>query len=94
MIDHIVLLKVEGNADRVLDALKKVSALAGKVPGLASVSVGFDSSERTKSYSHCFVLRFEDAESLLAWGAHSLHQPIRETLMSETAQIVFDLDVN
>ncbi|MDQ0648526.1 heme-degrading monooxygenase HmoA [Microbacterium natoriense] len=94
MIDRIVLIRTTGDEKRIRETLERVSQLNGNVPGLVEARVGADSSERTRGHQHAFVLRFETAEDLAAWGSNPLHDPIRNELSSQSSQIVFDFHVD
>lgn len=89
-IKHIVFLRLKGdNADKMPIAQKikaDLDALAGKIPGLSSISVGIDMGKTEQSADLALVTEFLNQEALKAYVVHPLHVACVEFIRANTQQ--------
>lgn len=92
MIRHIVLLN-PSDVEKVEEVLENLPSLVGQVKGLTNIEIGKDFSNRSKGYSHLFIMDFENETALKEWGPNPLHDPIRNTFTKVAEMIVFDYQI-
>lgn len=102
MIRHIVLIRFrEGLGEaQIADIFAELHAIAGRVPGLRSITSGrSESPERIeRGYHHGFVADFDDWAALQAYQDHPAHKALGARLVANATGgldgiLVFDLPV-
>lgn len=90
MYVHVVMFRWQDTADPDLidDAMQKLLALRGKVPGLVESTGGANESTRSQGYSHGAVMKFQDRKALEAYATHPEHQNVLQLLAAIMAQVV------
>ena len=90
MITHIVIWKLKNKTHPVSqceDALAIKNALenlAGKIPGLLRIEVGFDYSEKETAGDIVLVSEFESREALAQYQNHPEHVKVGEIVRPRT----------
>ncbi|MBF4567205.1 Dabb family protein [Plantibacter sp. VKM Ac-2880] len=97
MIKHIVLFRVtEGTPqDRIEDAIQRLEALVGVIPGLRSLDAGIDIGV-AGNMSFGLVAELDDRESLDAFSTDPRHMEVALSILelrSEADIAVLDLEV-
>lgn len=94
MVEHIVLFKWNEDAepDAVQAACDGLKALRFKIMGIVDLSIGPNFSERNKGYDTGLVVRFQDRESLDAYGPHPEHQHVVQNLLAPIRADVLAVD--
>ena len=80
MLTHIVIwkYKAETSAEERREHVALLRALAGVVPGLQTLGVGFDVLRLPRSYDTGLVATFQDRAGLEAYDAHPEHQAVAQ----------------
>ena len=78
MIEHIVLLKVRAGtpAAAVTAMVEGIASLKAQIPGIVDLSVGSNTSDRNKGFTHGLVVRFRDKAALEQYLPHPAHQEV------------------
>jgi hypothetical protein len=95
MIQHIMLWNYRDDVLEVEQARleEELSALPGKVPSLRQVRWGPVVSGRNQSFSHCFVMLFDDLQGLQEYATHPAHLHFSEPFKEACAvQVVTDFE--
>ena len=92
-VQHIVIVELKDGVsdEQMAGPLQDLRALVGKIPGLLSVKVGKNFSERGGNYSYAAVMVLEDKEALAGYGPHPAHQAAAGQLV-ELAESVLVMD--
>ncbi len=92
MIRHIVLFRFHPDAtDEQREAVADgIRSLAGAIPGLRSISCGFDAGLAAGNADFASVAEFDDEAGYLAYASHPVHvalvtEVIRPTLDERSA---------
>lgn len=80
MIEHLVLFKLRADAapEKIDLLLRNLLALRGRIPGILDASAGTNVSDRSRGYTHAFVVRFADRAALDAYLPHPAHRAVVE----------------
>lgn len=80
MLTHIVIWKyrAEASAEERAEHAARLRALAGVIPQVRSLSVGFDVLRLPRSYDLGLVAVFADRAALEAYDAHPEHRRVVE----------------
>jgi hypothetical protein len=94
MVEHIVLFKIKESAgDDVRAELKRrLLALSNDIPGIIHATFGANFTSRGKGYTHGFVVRFTNQDSLANYQKHPLHVAVVEGLVRPNCDDVLALD--
>lgn len=94
MIEHIVLFKVKAGTppEAVAAMVNGLKALQSVVPGIASLSVGANFSDRSKGFTHGLVVRFRDKAALDGYIPHPAHREVVEKLIRPITEDVLAVD--
>lgn len=84
MVRHIVLWKLEPNPENgaakeqnAAEIKRRLEALVGVIPGLLSLEVGFNQTDRNREYDLCLLSSFESFEALAAYQKHPAHRAVQ-----------------
>ena len=92
---HVVMFtwKDEASAEQITEIEQAFAALPSKIDTIQDFEWGTDISggERTKGFTHCFVVSFKDEEGLAAYAPHPAHQEF-VALMKPCLQDVLVID--
>ena len=100
MVKHIVLWRLKEGAegrDKAANARlikERIEALAGRIPGLVSIEVGFDFVHADTSSDVALYSVLESREALDAYQAHPEHQaviPLIRALTSERRAVDYEI---
>lgn len=82
-IEHIVLIEPnEGVTDAdAQPALDGIAALKGQIPGLLSVKIGKNFTDRAPHVGYAAVITLENKEALSNYGPHPAHQELLKILL-------------
>jgi hypothetical protein len=85
MLKHIVMWKVRGDtaADRQATALflkSRFESLVGRIPGMAHLEIGLDSSHVDYACDVVLYSEFESQQALDAYASHPAHLRVRQEL--------------
>ncbi|MDP0491064.1 MAG: Dabb family protein [Verrucomicrobiota bacterium JB023] len=85
-VRHVVLVKFKEDATE--EQIAHIEAEFGKLEDKIETIRGYEwgpafngESGRTKGYTHCFVVTFDDKEGLAAYGPHEEHQKFVKILL-------------
>ena len=97
MIRHIVLFRVlDGTpAERVQEAIDRLEALVGVIPGLRSLEAGTDIGV-DGNYNFGLVAELEDRTALEVFSAHPTHMEVAQFILEfcKTTDIaILDLEI-
>lgn len=94
MVEHVVLIKAKPEATEAQRDLliAELGALKEKIPGIVSLSVGRNFSERNQGFHIGLVVRFVDRASLDAYGPHPAHQEVVQQFLAPVKQDVIVVD--
>lgn len=70
MLTHVVFMTFTDESDTT-EAVERLAAMAGRIPGLTDISVGADTTDGP--YHLGLVTVFEDADALADYGTHPVH---------------------
>ena len=90
MIRHTVLFQFKPDfppADRQawIDGLNN---MAGKIPGMLSLSHGPDVLSTERSFDYAIVADFESVEDIAVYNTHPLHEPLKAYSFPNSRQIL------
>jgi antibiotic biosynthesis monooxygenase (ABM) superfamily enzyme len=91
MVEHIVCfkLKPEITAEQEAEFIAALRNLKGRTPGMVDLSAGRTfTPERGQGFTVGLVVRFEDKESLAAYGPHPNHAPVKEMVARITESVL------
>lgn len=92
MITHVVMMKLHDRRDTD-DAVRRLAAMAGRIPTLRSVQVLPDSLARPGAFDLVLISTHDDAVGLQAYVDHDVHQDVLAWLRSRLAdRAVIDAD--
>lgn len=83
--------KADATPDQISAACAALAAMAGRIPGVVSVSVGRNVTTRT-SHTHGLLVVLEKEEDLAAYDAHEVHQEVVKTFIKPIIASVAALD--
>jgi len=91
---HIFAFRfVEGvTAAQKAEAVTRIRALQGKIPGLLETYVGVNFSPRGQGYELGGAMKFESKAALEAYGPHPEHQALLRWLMPLILPIEVDIE--
>lgn len=94
MIEHIVLFKVKAGTplEAVTAMMNGLKALPSAVPGIVSLSVGANFTDRNKGFTHGLVVRFQDKAALDGYIPHPAHREVVEKLIRPITDDVLAVD--
>ncbi|MBT4490295.1 MAG: Dabb family protein [Rhodospirillaceae bacterium] len=77
-VTHMVLvaLKDDVNDEQIQGAISDLNGLKGQIPGLLTVSVGRNFTDRGGDYNFAAVMTLEDKDALAGYGPHPVHQAV------------------
>ena len=78
MLTHIVIWKYRDDVEQFAreEHVNLLRNLKNLVPGIQSLSVGFDTLFLPRSYDTGLVATFDDADALNAYNDHPTHQEV------------------
>ena len=97
MIQHIMLwnYKDEVALEQQAQYERELQALVDKVPSLRGLQYGHVVGGRNQSFSHCFVMYFDDMDGLREYSVHPDHQAFSGPFSEACAtQVVADFEVH
>jgi hypothetical protein len=74
-MNHVVFFRF-ASQDVAEEAARRLRAMEGRVPALASIEVGVDQLRTERSWDLCLITRFADAEAFAAYRVDPLHQDV------------------
>lgn len=77
MLNHVVLLRFDDQADAI-EAANRLNAMAGRIPGLVSVSAGADTTDGPWHIG--LVTVFSDGDAMAAYQKDHVHTEVAEWL--------------
>ncbi|WP_078428642.1 Dabb family protein [Alkalihalobacterium alkalinitrilicum] len=97
MIEHIVGFKFNENttSEQKAEIIKRAKTLKDDIPGIVSLAVGTNFSERSKGFELGLTVRFENREALEVYGPHPKHQELVSYLkeVGLTDILVLDFEI-
>jgi hypothetical protein len=97
MIQHIMLWDYKDEITRELQARyeQELRELVDKVPSLRGLHVGQVVGGRNQSFTHCFVMYFDDMDGLREYSVHPDHEAFSGPFAEACAtQVVADVEVD
>ena len=93
-VEHIVLFKPRAAAteEEKQQMRQALLSLGAKIPGILSLSCGFNFSERAAGYEVGFVVRFRDRAALEAYLPHPEHRAVVERYVRPVSESVIVVD--
>ena len=84
MIAHIVLFRwtEEAKPEAIDRAIAELRGLKGRIAGLVDLTGGPNFSDRSKGFTHGFVMHFTDRAALNAYLPHPEHQRVVQTFLT------------
>ena len=79
-------------ADAVTAMMNGLKGLQAVVPGIASLTVGSNFSDRNKGYTHGLIVRFQDRAALDGYIPHPAHREVVEKLIRPIVEDVLAVD--
>jgi len=64
------------DSDDVAEAVQRLEAMSGQIPGLAHITAGADQNRGPAAHDVVLVTRHEDAAALQAYAEHPVHQEV------------------
>lgn len=94
MIEHIVGLKFseETTSEQKAKVKKMARTLKGEIPGIVSLAVGTNFSERNHGFEIGLTVRFENREALDVYGPHPKHLELVSYLKEVGVKDILVLD--
>jgi hypothetical protein len=96
MIQHIMMWSYKDEITRELQVHheRELVALLDRVPSLRGLQYGPVVGGRNQSFTHCFVLYFDDMDGLREYAVHPDHQAFSGPFAEACAtQVVTDFEV-
>jgi hypothetical protein len=95
MLTHIVIWKYESDVEPEVreEHVRMLRALASVVPGIESLSVGFDVLKLPRSFDSGLVALFRDRAALDAYTVHPEHIKVAafgKTISEQVASVDFE----
>ncbi len=80
MITHIVFFsfKIEGKAENITEAKKRIESMVGKVPTLKELEVGINFADEERAMDMALITRFDDRDGLAQYAVHPVHLEVIE----------------
>jgi len=72
--------------------LKALAGLAGTVPGIASLRLGKNFTDRSGGYTHGMIVTFASRKELDAYLPHPQHQAVAGPLKRDADLLVMDFE--
>lgn len=93
-IEHMVWMKFRpGVADAAVGQhMKALAGLAGSVPGIASLRLGRNFTDRAGGYTHGMIVTFPSRKELEAYLPHPNHQTVAVPLKRDAELLVMDIE--
>jgi hypothetical protein len=95
-VTHILLYRFKPGIpeSRIDEHLRFIESLRGKFEGLVDLKCGRDVGTGNAKFTHGFVMTFESAEALAAYGKSELHRELVETFRDDVEdKVVFDSEL-
>lgn len=91
---HIVLFRWKPDAagPAIAAAVEGIRRLRDQIPGIVSLEIGPDFSERSQGYQHGLVVTFESRAALETYGPHPAHLRVVSELIQPISDGVLALD--
>ena len=95
MLTHIVIWKYKSDVEPEVreEHVRMLGALASVVPGIESLSVGFDVLKLPRSFDSGLVVLFRDRAALEAYTVHPEHIKVAafgKTISEQVASVDFE----
>jgi len=74
-MNHVVFFRF-ASQDLAAEAARRLRAMEGHVPSLASIEVGVDQLRTERSWDLCLITRFADADAFAAYRVDPVHQEV------------------
>jgi hypothetical protein len=94
MVEHVVLFKIRPDATDAQknEMLANLLGLKAKIRGIVHATAGANYSDRSRGYTHGFVVRFADRAALDAYLPHPEHQAVVERCVKPITDEVLVVD--
>ncbi|WP_226526917.1 Dabb family protein [Metabacillus niabensis] len=97
MVEHIVIFKFNEttSVEQQTEAIQKLKNLKHEISGIIDIQAGLNFSDRSQGFQVGLTVRFEDKQSLEAYGPHEKHQEavsyLKEIGLSDIVVVDFEL---
>jgi hypothetical protein len=94
MVEHVVLFKTtpEATAEQKQRMISELAALKEKIPGIVSLTVGENFSDRNQGFDIGLVVRFTNRAALETYLPHPAHRGCVEQYVTPIKQDVIVVD--
>jgi hypothetical protein len=96
MIQHIMLwdYRTDVTLEQQAQHERELQALVERVPSLRALQFGSVAGGRNQSFSHCFIMTFDDMNGLREYSVHPDHEKFSDSFAAACAtQVVADVEV-
>lgn len=93
-INHLLFIKFHAHvtAERIAEDLGLLKSLNGRVPGIESLTVGANFTDRAAGYTHGVVVTLKDRDALATYIAHPYHAEVAKQLRADAEYLVMDYE--
>ncbi len=94
MVEHVVLFKWSEAATsaQISSAMDALRTLKQSVPGIVDLTCGENFTQRSQSFTHGLVVRFNDRSGLEIYVPHPNHQKVVEAFINPIKADILALD--
>lgn len=91
---HIVWIKFNPDveAERIAQHVAALKTLQDSVPGISSLSVGENFTDRAEGYTHGVIAELEDKAALQVYATHPGHVAVAGPLKDDAHLLVMDYE--
>lgn len=93
-VEHIVWVRFKPGIDdsRIAEHMASLMSLPDRVPGIVSLRLGENFTDRADGYTHGIIITFRDRAGLHTYAAHPEHVPIADALKHDADLLAMDFE--
>ncbi len=93
-VEHIVWVRFKpGIGDsRIAEHMANLMSLPDRVPGIVSLRLGENFTDRADGYTHGMIITFHDRAGLYTYAAHPEHVPVADALECDADLLAMDFE--
>jgi len=93
-VNHMVWIKFRPDIDaaRIAAHLQALRGLEARVPGVQSLTLGRNFTDRANGFTHGLCVILDDPAALAAYGPHPYHVEVATALRKDAELLVLDYE--
>jgi hypothetical protein len=93
-VNHMVWMKFRDGVDdaRIAAHLQALRLIEGRIPGVRSLTLGRNFTDRANGFTHGLCVILEDRAALAAYGPHPYHVVVATALRRDAELLVLDYE--